>query len=123
MSGVNPLDRHGSLYALAQAGADGDAVTEERGLEGAVTDLGISLEDLRYVAEQRALRAVLASAGRQDELKRLTSDRSFASVKLTPEEQKQMALFTATYLDGIALGVRYQQRRAAPFGLGDALRP
>jgi hypothetical protein len=118
---TNPLDRHGSLYGLAQAASDGDDIAEERGVEAAVRDLGLSFEDTRYVAEQRALRAVLIFGGRADELQMNEGD--FRAVELTERERDQMKLLTAAYLDGIALGVRFGQRRAAPFGLGDALRP
>jgi hypothetical protein len=121
MSNVNPLDRHGSLYGLAQAARDGDDIAEESGIEAAVSDLGLSFEDTRYVAEQRALRAVLIFGGRADELQTL-NEGDFRAVELTERERDQMKLLTAAYLDGICLGVRYGQRRAAPFGLGDALR-
>jgi hypothetical protein len=104
---TNPLDRHGSLYGLAQAAADNDAVAEERGLEGALRDLGMSVEDVRYVAEQRALRAVLAFGGRANEL----GSPELKAVALTEEERKQMDVLTVSNMDAIALGVRYGRRR------------
>lgn len=110
-------NHHGTLYALAQAASDGDAVADERGLEAALTDLGLSLEDTLYVAEQRALRAVLIAGGRTEELRSFSRTEPSA-VQLSEEEQSQIKLLQSVYLDGIALGVRYQQRRASSFGIG-----
>jgi hypothetical protein len=121
MSGENPLSRHGTLYALAQAARDSDAIAEERGVVAAVEDVGLSYDDLKYVAEQRALRATLIHFDRLDELKAINDAQEFAAVELDAAEKAFLTLATAAYLDGITLGARWAQRRAAPYGHGAAL--
>lgn len=101
-------ERHPSLYALAEAAADNDALAEEHGVERVVSDLGLNLDDLVYIAEQRALRAVLMRSGRLDELPRSNNPKDVA---LNEGERAEMAALIPVYLDGITLGARWAQRR------------
>jgi hypothetical protein len=113
-----------SLYGLIQASADSDALAEEIGLIPAIEQIGLSFEDVKYVAEQRALRALYVSTGREDQLREWANGtEDFPAVDLDPEERNQVKLLTACYLDGITLGARWAQRRTGDFGIGkDTLR-
>lgn len=117
-------DRTPSMYALAEAAADNDTLAEERGVVGAVQDLGMSMADLRYVAGQRALRAVLVQNGRIDDLARYNREKHPKAIQTSAEERRQIAALIPTYIDGMTIGARWAQRRSAAFGIGrDTLRP
>lgn len=90
---------HEHLRALAQAAADNDAVAEERGLEAALTDLGLDAPDVMSIAEQRAMRLVLTRAG-----KPLPGSAEF--VPLTRDEMADVVTLTVCCMDGIAIGWR-----------------
>jgi hypothetical protein len=101
------------LQRLARAAADNDAVTEERGLEAAVAQLGLDVEDVVHVAEQRALRAVMLESGRAAELALAHANGSQRpqGFALSEAEQIRMWHYAAMYADGIAIGVRFGRTR------------
>lgn len=117
------MSSHPNVSALDRAAADNDALAEEYGIERVVGDLGINLPDLRYIAEQRALRAVLVRHGRIADLKRYNEARHPKGVLLTDEERAEIDALIPVYMDGITLGARWAQRRMPDFGIGkDSLR-
>jgi hypothetical protein len=105
---------HDSLQRLARAGADNDAIAEERGLEAAIGELELDAEDVKHVAEQRALRAVMVESGRAGELAIAHAHGSNRAqgFSLSTAEKARLVFYTAVYMDGIALGLRAE--RIAP---------
>jgi hypothetical protein len=90
---------HEQLHLLSQAAADNDAVAEEQGIEAALRSLGLTPEDVKEVAEQRALRLVrLLSGG--------GPVREADFISLSPMQREFLAQYTALYMDGIAIGWR-----------------
>ena len=100
--------RHEHLHHLAQAASDNDSMAEEIGLEGAVARVGLNVEDVRQVAEQRALRAVMVESGRLPELQRAHRQASNRpqGFALSRMERHKLAIYTAMYMDAITLGWR-----------------
>lgn len=107
---------------LLRAARENDALAESRGTEGACRDLGIDIDILNHIAEQRALRARLIQTGRIDEVRHAPSAWSLDGStrerlasgdpwypKLTAEDHEAIALLTALYFDAIALGWRARQ--------------
>lgn len=93
------------------AGAANDHDSERLGGAGAVlVSLGINVEDMSYVAEQRALRAVLVSSGRLNELGQLL--RGPVTIELSEAEQIWLTILTGAYMDGITLGYRTLRENA-----------
>lgn len=99
---------HEHLHPLAQAAADNDSMAEEGGIPMALTRIGLSVEDVMYVAEQRALRAVMVESGRLPELQRAHREGSVRpqGFKLSNLERHRMVLYQAMYADAIAIGWR-----------------
>lgn len=94
-----------------------DDLAERKGTEQAVAELGLDLDEVVYVAEQRALRLTLHANGRSDELQSLhwpsagkATDRdrrrfsNMPAVRLDRAEQEQFQWFVSCSLDGICLG-------------------
>jgi hypothetical protein len=92
---------HEHLHRLATAASENDRIAAEGGLEPALDALGLSIEDVRYVAEQRALRAVLAHTGRAGEIPREPE-----MIRLGVSDKLMLQVFTPLYIDGIAIGWR-----------------
>lgn len=102
---------HEHLHHLAQAAGDNDSLAEEGGIHMALTRLDLDVEDVGYVAEQRALRAVMAESGRIPELQRAHRSGSARpqSFALSAMEKRKLVLYAAMYMDGIAIGWRAHQ--------------
>lgn len=96
-------------YTLAQAAYDNDDIADRDGYQAAISDLALSEDDLQYVAQQRALRAVLVQSGRADELREIHALGELATVDLSTDEQERLKALIPVYLDGICIGVRYAQ--------------
>lgn len=102
---------HEHLHHLAQAAADNDAMAEEGGIPMALQRLGLNVEDVMHVAEQRALRAVMVESGRLPELQRAHRMGSVRpqGFKLSRLEQHKMTIYTAMSADAIAIGWRAKE--------------
>lgn len=90
---------HQHLHALARAAADNDAVSEERGPTAALSDVGLDIEDVMAVSEQRAIRAYLQMQGRP-------IPQSAEFVALSQLDKLSVMHLTALVMDGIAIGWR-----------------
>jgi hypothetical protein len=103
---------------LLKAARENDAITDSRGFEGALREMDLDFEELKYVAEQRALRVRLLQTGRIDEVPRasaMTLDGSTRQrllnqdpyyPKLSAEDNEAIQMLTGLYIDAIALGWR-----------------
>lgn len=102
---------HEHLHHLAQAAADNDSMAEEGGIQMALTRLGLNVEDVFYVAEQRALRAVMVESGRLPELQRAHRSGSVRpqGFAMSAMEKRKMMLYQAMYADAIAIGWRAKE--------------
>ena len=91
-------------HPLAKAARMNDdaARAAKSDIEKVVESLGMDLEALKYVAEQRALRAVLIQGER--ELPPFWTEK--INVHLEPYEVTLLGIYTAFYLDAIAIGWR-----------------
>lgn len=89
-------------HPLGIAARYNDAEAEEHGLEYLIDKLDLTVVALKHAAEQRALRSVLISSGRVDEVNTTRP----AAIVLTPGEQRLMNVYAACYMDGILLGWR-----------------
>lgn len=90
---------------LATTVSNLDRLTE-LGLDYAnvVEALEVEKDDARYVAEQRALRLVLALRGDESLLMLMRAPAAF-TVKLTDQEKKQIELLATAWLDGLYAGI------------------
>lgn len=103
------------LAALKEAARNNDAIAEEHGLVEAAKRIGIDLEALMHVADQRALRATIAMSRGEKAM------RSFAASKVTfvpmnPDELALHQTLTAVFMDGITLGWRAKEIHEADNG-------
>jgi hypothetical protein len=83
---------------LAVASRNTDALAEEHGLEKACEILDIDLNALRYMVEQRGMRAFFARRGVSPDYTVLTP------IGFTPEEYAEVVILAAAVMDGIAIG-------------------
>lgn len=93
------MSHHPHLHPLAQAAADNDSMAEEVGVEDAIGRIGLNVEDVRNVAEQRALRVILLRRGQ-------ALPRKLEGVPISANERVEMLFLTALYMDGISIGWR-----------------
>lgn len=111
---------------LIRAARENDALADSGGLEEALRVIGLDLQTLRHVAEQRALRLRLIQTGRIDEVQQqspmiidgstrerlLTQDPYYP--RLSAEDNEAIAMLTSLYFDAIAIGWRAHQFEAEP---------
>lgn len=95
--------------ALAAAASRNDEIAETQGLEAALMDLGLDRDGAIYVAEQRALRAVVVQTRGVEGLEAMQAN---GSIQLTTPEKAMQTYYTSMYLDGIALGYRARRDEA-----------
>ena len=93
------------LHALTEAARSNDALAEEHGMAGASRIIGIELDDVVHMAEQRAMRAMLLKFRGKEELAAM-SQVDATLVTVTEEEDAYMTGLIALYMDGIYLGWR-----------------
>jgi hypothetical protein len=91
-------------HPLTEAARYGDAQCEERGLATTITENGLELDAIMYVAEQRALRITIMVSRGPDALTAMASTGKFESVRLTASEQSMLEQFKIAYLDGLFIG-------------------
>jgi hypothetical protein len=87
-------------HPLARAARETNDRADQRGLIPTIRSYGLEAADLRYMAEQRALRALFASYGRNLQLKHPTT------FQLSPSEERLMQTLVSAYMDGILIGWR-----------------
>jgi hypothetical protein len=80
-----------------------DELCEKYGLQGICEKCGLKLPDLLYMAEQRALRALFASYGRNLQLQRVDS------FQLSESEETLCRTLTSAYIDGLLIGWRARE--------------
>jgi hypothetical protein len=90
-------------HPLAVAAREVNDRADERGLVATVRSYGLEAADLRYMAEQRALRALFASYGRNLQLKHSTT------FQLSESEERLMKTLTSCYMDGLLIGFRARE--------------
>lgn len=86
--------------AWKEASRYADALAGEGGLEHAAELASVEISELVYVAEQRALRALLVQTGRLGEV----DVRNLSAVALSPQERRWLRLATVVALDGLFIG-------------------
>lgn len=94
---------------IADAAWASDALAEEgRSLPEIVRAANVSFEDAMHVAEQRAMRLVLAQRGDMAAatLKRDAYERQMRTYHLKPNEAALMAMLQTIWLDAFLAGVR-----------------
>lgn len=92
-------------HPLLMAARYNDAECQDHGLEGTITKHGLDLDDLIYVAEQRALRLVLIHSGRFNEI----NPTKATAIVLNSAEQSEVERLIPLYLDAIFLGWRAKE--------------
>jgi hypothetical protein len=80
-----------------------DELCEKYGLQGTCEKCGLKLPDIAYMAEQRALRALFASYGRNLQLKRVDT------FQLSDSELSLLKTLTSAYIDGLLIGWRARE--------------
>lgn len=99
------------LEILAQACREIDEMTEKHNAPEVTNTLGVDLEGARYVAEQRALRGLLASRGGRETLEAAIQGQ--AEIHLSNEDQRMVTLLAGLWLDGMAAGLQARNIRPA----------
>lgn len=78
-------------------------------IQDIITDMGLDFEELRHVAEQRAMRCVLVLRGRGKELRDVDDSGELTAIAFDPTEQASVDLFTSVAMDTLAIGWRGNQ--------------
>lgn len=88
-------------HPLTQAAREVNQYSETHGLEETCEHYNLKVEDVRYVAEQRAFRAIAASQGIN-----MKTQEDLDRVMILPS---QLIAFTAAYMDGLVIGWRARE--------------
>lgn len=94
-----PDQNHVLLKAARLNDAEAD---EDFAIQDMIAKRGLTVEAVHHIAEQRALRMVLHSSDRLDEV----SQAETRVVHLSSEQKAQVEMLTPVYMDGIMLGWR-----------------
>jgi hypothetical protein len=90
-------------HPLAKAAREVNAYAEAHGLEATGEYYDLKYEDVMYIADQRALRALYAQYG-------INLNPNYPMVlQLSPEQLKQHVLLMAAYMDGLVIGWRAKE--------------
>lgn len=92
-------DLRSSFALLDYRGAHGRGVTDT------IAELGLDIQDVTHVAEQRGMRAALHATDDTEGLAKINAAQAtgeFLPIRLTPEQQRIMAICAAAELDAIA---------------------
>jgi len=111
---TNP-DRIPPDHPLPKAARETNNYTEAHGLKATVDWLGLdcTVDQLRYLAEQRTLRALAARYLGYNMGHKPQMDEEVAQMLVQTDHWKKLApLVTAAYMDGMAIGVRANQINA-----------
>lgn len=90
-------------HPLAQAAREVNDYAEKHGLEETCEHYGLKVGDVKYIAEQRALRAIYAFRGINLNLQEP------ALLLLSPNEQMLALKLTAAYMDALVIGWRARE--------------
>jgi hypothetical protein len=91
----SPMKNH----PLGLAARYNDAECEEKGFPAVFVTLGLEMQDVLYISEQRALRVL---TGEMDTTKPIP-------VRLSEKQQREMVTLQSCVLDGIVIGWRGHQ--------------
>jgi hypothetical protein len=98
---------------LAESARYQDALSEEHEFEDYCKLIGVDVEGLQYIANQRALRVAMMIDGIDP---RTMSRTEKTPINLSPEAQRLMSHLTALSMDGIAIGLDAGRKRARDIG-------
>jgi hypothetical protein len=90
---------------LAVAAREVNNYAETHGLKETCERFGQKLEDVHYIAEQRALRCVVAASRGLN----ISGVSRPVMVKMTDDEHKLFLTLTMAYVDGLMIGWRANQ--------------
>lgn len=99
-------------HSLTEAARYADAQTEERGLPGALDDMGIDTEAVLHVAAQRALRLTLLTSRGEKALKAITQSNTPTPIRMSRAEDAMCSTLTIAVLDGLVIGWKANQIEA-----------
>lgn len=97
---MNAIRPDMAMHPLAQSAREVNAYSEKHGLKETCEHYDLRMADVRYMAEQRALRALYAFKGVN---LNMTEPAIFA---LSPDEMPVYIQLTAAYMDGLVIGWR-----------------
>lgn len=101
-------------HPLTEAARYVNAYSDERGFPATVEwlEFGVSVGELSYLAEQRALRAVAATMGLSLGIDPQRDEQIAQQILASALWQQMKPLLIACYLDGIAIGWKGQELHA-----------
>jgi hypothetical protein len=102
---MKPIRPDMASHPLARAAREVNAYAETHDLEATCEHYGLKLEDVMYIAEQRALRALYSQYGIN------LNAPSPMILKLTPEQAKQHLTLTTAYMDSLVIGWRAREMK------------
>lgn len=94
-----------TLDDFARAARDNNKLAESAGIVGMLGDLGITLKDATYIAQQRALRSYYVTIGKPH----LALENKMHVIDIPLEHHKLFAALFGAFMDGLVTGVRAQQ--------------
>jgi hypothetical protein len=90
-------------HPLMEAARYNDARAEERGIEATLDDIGVNIETLDLVADQRALRLLILMSHGESALKQMESS-GVTKMILSPSESAMVEWLKIACLDGVLIG-------------------
>lgn len=91
-------------HPLAEAARNNDAIAEEHGVEAAAEMIGLDMDALMHVADQRALRLTILATEGPERLAAATLGNKPTPIALGPEQKHLHRMFMLAALDGICIG-------------------
>ena len=95
---MNEIRPEMAQHPLAQAARETNSYAETHGLEETIERYDLTMADVRYMAEQRALRALWAFRGLNLNLREPTI------LELKPQDMPMYIKLTSAYMDGLLIG-------------------
>jgi hypothetical protein len=99
------------LEELCNAAAENDLEAAHTGMLDLFAALGVRLEDVSHMAEQRCMRAALMLTGRTDMLKELNDAGGWQRVDLPEDVQQLMVILQGSFFDGAGMMLRAVKTR------------
>jgi hypothetical protein len=100
---MNKIRPEMAEHPLAKAAREVNARAETDGLDATIEHYDLKTEDVQYIAEQRALRALYAAQG-------INLNPNYPMVlQLSPDQLKLMVTLQAAYMDGLVIGWRAKE--------------
>ena len=91
-------------HPFGEAARYGDAKTEEIGLVAYLSEIGIQMSDLDYLAQQRAIRVAAVMSQRKEMRALLGETKPMPIPELTPSERISFRAAHLAYLDAVSIG-------------------